>query len=506
MDEIGIYRDIIKSTSDLVAEIKDILQKPVADHLPNDDKAWIYGKVYQTEVLLAKANKEMKGMDKVVPQKRFRWFQNWGVTEPYKGAIFQRNVTLSQIRSSLIELQRRRYREPMEADALPPSRQIANPPWQGGTSDDNHWSSSTPHHLFPEGLPTPPKSDHCVEPNKNSELMAKEYGLTFWHKEFSDINQNFLTVISPLGHGSLGIVEEVQISKQYPSFVRKRVQIPYHNRNQRLKIIKQEARVLESLVHHHIVQIIGSYSECSPLRGQFFSLLMLPVGDQDLKAFLEVVGDPSWDGRHDMARIERSWLQSWFMCLASTLAYMHSSGVRHQDIKPSNIIHRGSTIYFTDFSSSSQFQIGQTTSTENPARTSAMYSAPEVINRDGVLNRHGRGTDVFALGAVFCEMLTVLNDYSVEDFHRFLLRSDSPEGTKNSGPGAQIAKGILLYGQKIDRVSEWFGMNDFYRRCLWPMLAPDREKRPDADAVAKLIRTYERPTLLPLCPCNSETA
>ena len=69
---MGVYRDITKSTSDLVAEIKDILQKPVADQLLSDEKLWIYGKVYQTEALLAK----MKGMDKVVPQKRFRWFQN----------------------------------------------------------------------------------------------------------------------------------------------------------------------------------------------------------------------------------------------------------------------------------------------------------------------------------------------------------------------------------------------------------------------------------------------
>jgi len=136
-----------------------------------------------------------------------------------------------------------------------------------------------------------------------------------------------------------------------------------------------------------------------------------------------------------------------------------------------------------------------------------MYSAPEVINCDGVLNRHGRGTDVFALGAVFCEMLTVLTNYSIEDFHKFLLRSDFPEGAKKGGAGAQTAKRILLYGQKIDRVSEWFGVNGFYCRCLWPMLTPDREKRPDADAIAKLIRTYmyKQPILLPFCPCNSET-
>jgi hypothetical protein len=109
-EEIGIYRDIIKSTSELVTEIKDKLQKPVAGHLPSDDKAWIYGKVQQAEVLLAKANKVMKGMDKVVPQKRLRWvFQKRGVAESYKGAIFQCHVTLSQIRSSLMEMQNQGY-------------------------------------------------------------------------------------------------------------------------------------------------------------------------------------------------------------------------------------------------------------------------------------------------------------------------------------------------------------------------------------------------------------
>jgi hypothetical protein len=132
-EEIGIYRDIIKSTSDLVAEIKDKLERAVAGHLPNDDKAWIYGKVQQAEVLLAKANTLMKGMDKVVPRKRFRWvFQKRAVAESYKGAIFQCHVTLSQIRSSLIEM-RKEYgyvSSWMESDRLLPSRQVANVPWE----------------------------------------------------------------------------------------------------------------------------------------------------------------------------------------------------------------------------------------------------------------------------------------------------------------------------------------------------------------------------------------
>ena len=165
-EEIGIYRDIIKPTSDLVAEIKDKLQNPVAGHPPSDDKAWIYGKVQQAEALLVKANKVMKGIDKVVPQRRFRWAsQKRGVAESYK-AIFQCHVALSQIRSSLIELQRQRHRELMswiEANELPQSRQIANTPWQGGTSDD-HWSSSTPRRTLP--APRGHHSFHAPYPSR----------------------------------------------------------------------------------------------------------------------------------------------------------------------------------------------------------------------------------------------------------------------------------------------------------------------------------------------------
>lgn len=322
------------------------------------------------------------------------------------------------------------------------------------------------------------------------ENIAETCGLTFRHKEYTEINQGRLIVVNSLGHGSLGVVEEVKVSEEHPSFVRKRVQIPYHNRTQRLQIIKQEACVLEALVHRHIVKIIGSYSECPPFGRQFYSLLMSPVGDRDLKTFLEIVGDPSWHESRAGAGGEKGWLNMWFLCLASALAYMHSRGVRHQDIKPSNIIHRGSTIYFTDFSSSSQFEIGQTTSTDDPARTSAMYSAPEVINSDGVLNRHGRGTDVFALGTVFCEMLAVLTGTSVDNFHRFLLDFNVHGEGESSGPGAQAAKEILLYGRKTERVGEWFFKNIFYNVCVRPMLAEDREKRPDAEEVAESIRKF----------------
>ena len=86
------------------------------------------------EALLAKATKGTKGMEKLVAQRRIRsMFKKRGVAESSKGAILQRHLTLSHIRSSLIEMQNRGYghvSSRMESDRLPPSRQIANAPWE----------------------------------------------------------------------------------------------------------------------------------------------------------------------------------------------------------------------------------------------------------------------------------------------------------------------------------------------------------------------------------------
>src|SRR5436305_13227036 len=102
----------------------------------------------------------------------------------------------------------------------------------------------------------------------------------------SDCSQYFL------GHGSLGIVEEVKASDwSEHTFVRKRVQIPYSNRRQRLQVAQQESRILKSLAHVHIVKIIGTYEDGPLTRRKFWSMLMYPVGENDLKSFLDIFGD-----------------------------------------------------------------------------------------------------------------------------------------------------------------------------------------------------------------------
>jgi hypothetical protein len=355
--------------------------------------------------------------------------------------------------------------------------------------------------------PTPSRRstlDRFPERNISVDLIAQECGLPFRHKDYPDVNPNFVQVVDSLGHGSLGVVEEVRVSSDYPSFVRKRVQIPYNKRKQYLRIISQEAQVLQNLTHCHIVKMIGSYSEVPASGRQFYSLLMAPVGQRDLKTFLDMVGDQSSIQTQVWIEDRRTWLRNWFKCLSSALAYMHSKGVRHQDIKPSNIVHRRSAIYFTDFSSASQFDVGQTTSTENPARTSAMYAAPEVINNNESLNRHGRGTDVFALGAVFTEILAVVRGYSIEEYHRFLLDPQQNYNSSRARPVTPAVRQSFLYGGKLNEIAAFFQDDDFYQACVAPMLNMNRDERLDAEEVTTRIRSFV-PWILKGCSCDNST-
>jgi serine/threonine protein kinase len=333
-----------------------------------------------------------------------------------------------------------------------------------------------------------------------SSSSAADHNL-FWngvHRILGPADKDPFINGSFLGKGSVGVVEEVLYTiGASESWVRKKFSLQPHLREQQRKIIQKEAEVLRSLDHSHIVKLLGTYEDAIRKgRPSTYCLLMSPVGDGDLNTFL----NESLQSRIDEGRVgELEWLPKWFVCLASALKYMHTHGVLHEDIKPSNIVYRGDTVYFTDFSSSSLFEIGQTTSTDNFACSTTRYAAPEVSDRiaaDGSPQRHGRGSDIFALGCVFSEMLTVLLSDSVSSFHDFLLIGTNENERRN-----------LIYNRKVHRFDEWFGQarfsppkntiflgtlfgSTFFDKCIRPMLAEDRRSRPEAHHVLTWTYAY----------------
>lgn len=129
---------------------------------------------------------------------------------------------------------------------------------------------------------------------------------------------------------------------------------------------------MKSIEHNHIISLWASYIH----RG-FGYLLLTPVHDNTLKSFLTVT-PPSI--KILAKRDRRILLLNWIHCLADAISFMHSEGIAHGNIKPSNVmLDLDNNIFLADMdiSPSSTFS-GEKNGFDKEAYD---YSSPEQISR-----------------------------------------------------------------------------------------------------------------------------
>jgi tetratricopeptide (TPR) repeat protein len=191
-----------------------------------------------------------------------------------------------------------------------------------------------------------------------------------------------------LGTGTFSIVHSVKVGHEL--YARKSFVLPRFRQHQVRSAIQNELVVTRKLVHPHTVRVFFTYEEKAR-----FHIVMEPLADCDLEAFFEQRSSNSFNGS-DLRLIRK-----WFHCLANTLAFIHSKGIRHKDIKPRNILVKNRSVIFADFGSSHAFFDEGGSTTEGPAYGyTRMYCAPEVIEQ----GRRNRAADVFSLSCVFADM------------------------------------------------------------------------------------------------------
>ncbi|KAF2830367.1 kinase-like protein [Ophiobolus disseminans] len=283
-----------------------------------------------------------------------------------------------------------------------------------------------------------------------------------------------------LGQGRTGVVEEVRVPGYSTFLARKRILIRRISAPGAIEKngIRSEIENLRRLDHVHIVQILGCYQEPAGRYGAYFYVLLYLAADNDLHIFLE---ETCRTAPIEDRAMYNSWLKSWFICLSSALAYLHYRGVFHEDIKPANIIHCGDKIYLTDFSSSRRIQKWDETSTESPAAATRLFAAPEALYEGGAMQRHGSKTDVFSLGLVFVEMLTVMYGEQVDDLREFVFK-DAEGQHQYHRVSTEIAdwvfKGAASHGRKFYGIASLI---------LSRMLALEREKRSSAQEIVDVF-------------------
>jgi serine/threonine protein kinase len=246
----------------------------------------------------------------------------------------------------------------------------------------------------------------------------------------------------------------------------------------------REVYHLQNLRHFHIVQLVGTY-----LQGRDFSILMYPAADMHLGRFLEDTIDMSM--QTSMER--RIFLSSTLGCLTSAVSFIHQHTTKHMDIKPQNMLVREANssgswrkwrVYIADFGLSRSFASQDHSQTDGPTSRTPRYCAPEVYNYE----QRGRSADIFSLGCVFLEILTVI---CCIDLHVFTdaRRGDGDDESFHANLDRTIkwafqnlCPSFIDLGEVKWAVTDELGLK-IVTELVITMIAQEPEKRPTAAEV-----------------------
>ncbi|OBT95560.1 hypothetical protein VE01_05901 [Pseudogymnoascus verrucosus] len=227
------------------------------------------------------------------------------------------------------------------------------------------------------------------------------------HCTVKDGNSFFKSNIEKIGKGGSGTVEKVQSKLTGIIYARKRMRrIKKGNGREVFKRFEKELHTLRKLSHDHLVAVKGSYTDLN-----YVALLITPVADCNLKKYLQ----------QPLPECDKSVFRTYYGCLTNAVRYLKDSQIRHNDIKPENILLHNQHIYIADFGTAldwSGTEFSNSVTKGNITSVTPRYQSPEV--NSGAPRRSSN--DIWSLGVVFLEMTTVLRGKTLKNledhFHR----------------------------------------------------------------------------------------
>ena len=277
------------------------------------------------------------------------------------------------------------------------------------------------------------------------------------------------------------------------------------NRHFTKEMAIQEVKHLEELQHTHMIQLIGTY-----IMGTDLAILLYPVAEFNLDTFMQSLLDrPIRDCIGEMyislttadkeeTRLRSKALVGSFRCLANAVKYIHSKIIKHMDIKPQNILVRdvrrsnfphtsAYKVYIADFGIARSYESVERSETAGPTLCTRKYAAPEVVDRD----KRGLPADIFSLGCVFAEMLSVLAPWDPENQRQRLDSIRAANKYNDSSYQANIAAVQAWLGGLSADESLYFPV-ELLCPVVSAMINSNPSDRPSAENLAASFGASER--------------
>lgn len=243
-----------------------------------------------------------------------------------------------------------------------------------------------------------------------------------------------------IGEGSYSKVKEVIDSE---TLERRAVKIMTKKRLKKIPLgeenVRREARLMSKLNHKNVIRLID-----------------VIYNDEKEKLYLVMeycvtVLQELYDRAPDN-RLPISQAHHYFVQLIDGLEYLHSQGIIHKDIKPSNLlINNANVIKITDLGVSEQLDPFDPNDWCSTSQGSPAIQAPELAN--GVKRFSGYKIDIWSSGVTLYSITTGKYPFEGENVYRLY---------------ANISKGDFIMPTDLDPVLQ---------NLLLGMLAKDPEKR-----------------------------
>lgn len=224
------------------------------------------------------------------------------------------------------------------------------------------------------------------------------------------------TIGETLGKGGFGIVKLATEDLSRAQYAAKIMDMEIVRRDNLLKYIERETRMVKQLSHPHIVKLLD----------------VVDVEDYDLRIYIMELASNGelFDQIVAVSRFSEKTARRYYQQFISGVRYCHSQGVVHRDLKAENLLlSKDNTLKICDFGLSRYcaeegFTDHQTMFTSIAG--SLDYQAPEIL-RDRAY--HGKPADIWACGVILAFMVSgwlPFQDAHSDDMTRRRILSSPP--------------------------------------------------------------------------------